>query len=70
MYGNDGAVMFDWKKIVFKFAFEKRGIFNKIPFYIKRSMEIFGKGSLHFHQETSSLIGNQTNHRTNMLLPY
>ena len=28
------------------------------------------KGLLHFHQETSSLIGNQTNHRANTFLPY
>ena len=33
-------------------------------------MEISGKGLLHFYQETSSLIGNQTNHRTNMSSPY
>ena len=33
-------------------------------------MEISGKGVLNFHQETPSLIGNQTNHRTNMFLPY
>ena len=29
-------------------------------------MEISGKELLHFHQETSSLIGYQTNHMTNM----
>ena len=45
----------------------KKGYFDKIPFYIKRSMEISGKGLLHFYQETSSLIDNQTNHGTNML---
>ena len=28
-------------------------------------MEISGKGLLYFYQQTSSLIGNQTNHRTN-----
>ena len=33
-------------------------------------MEISGKGLLHFHQETSSLIGYHNNHRTNMFLPY
>ena len=33
-------------------------------------MEISGKGLLHFYQDTSSLLGNQTNHRTNMFLPY
>ena len=33
-------------------------------------MDISGKGLLHFDQETPSLIGNQTNHRTNMFLPY
>ena len=36
----------------------------------KSSMEISGKGLLHFDQETSSLIGNQTYHRTNMFSPY
>ena len=33
-------------------------------------MDISGKGLLHFYQQASSLIGNQTNHRTNMCLPY
>ena len=33
-------------------------------------MEISGEGLLHFHQETSSLICYQTNHKTNILLPY
>ena len=33
-------------------------------------MEISGKELLHFNQETSSLISNQTNHRTNMFSPY
>ena len=33
-------------------------------------MEISGKGLLHFDQESSSLIGNQTYQRTNMFLPY
>ena len=33
-------------------------------------MEISGKGLLHFYQETSSLMGSQAYHRTNMLLPY
>ena len=32
-------------------------------------MEISGKGLLHFDQETASLIGNQTYHRTNMFSP-
>ena len=58
------------EKIALKFGFEKRGIFNKIPFLIKRSREISGKGLLHFDQETLSLIGNQTYHRTNMFSPY
>ena len=31
MYRNDGAVVY-LQKNVFKFSFEKRGIFNKIPF--------------------------------------
>ena len=58
------------EKFVLKFGFEKGGIFNKNLFYIKRSMEISGNGLLHFYQQASSLIGNQTNHRTNMFLPY
>ena len=33
-------------------------------------MEIARKGLFHFDQETSSLIGNQTYHRTNMSSPY
>ena len=33
-------------------------------------MEISEKGLLHFDQEASSLIGNQTYHRTNMFSPY
>ena len=33
-------------------------------------MEISGKGLLHFDQETSFLISNQTYHRTNMFSPY
>ena len=45
----------------------KKGIFlTKIHFYIKHSMEISGKGLLHSYQQASSLIGNQTNQRTNM----
>ena len=58
------------ENIVFKFDFVKRGIFAKLHFYIKRPMEISGKGVLHFQQETPSLIGSQTNLRTNMFLPY
>ena len=58
------------EKIALKFGLEKRGIFSKIPLYIKRSLEISGKGLLHFDQETLSLISNQTYHRTNMFSPY
>ena len=29
-------------------------------------MEISGKGLLHFYQQASSLMGNQTNHMRNM----
>ena len=58
------------EKFVLKFGFEKRGIFTKFHFYIKRSMEISGKRFLHFYQQASSLIGNRPNHRTNMVLPY
>ena len=58
------------EKIVLKFVFEKKGVFlKKIHFYLKRSMEISGKGFLQFYQQASSLIGNQTNHRTSMFLP-
>ena len=46
------------------------GICNKINFYIKRFMEITRKGLLNFYQQASSLIGKQTNHRTNMYLPF
>ena len=33
-------------------------------------MEISGNGLLQFDQESSSLIGNQIYHRSNMFLPY
>ena len=33
-------------------------------------MDISGKGWLHFCQETSSLVDNQTYHTTNMFLPH
>ena len=58
------------EKMPLKFGFEKRVFLTKFHFYIKRSMDISGKGLLHFDQETSSLIGNQTYHRTNMCSPY
>ena len=59
------------EKFALKFGFDKRGIyFLKINFYIKRSMEIIGKRLLYFYQQATSLIGNQTIHRTNMCLPY
>ena len=45
-------------------------IFGKISFFHKAFHGDFWKGSIHFHIETQSLIGNQTNHRTNMCLPY
>ena len=47
----------------------KKSIFYKNPFYIHRSTEISGIG-LHFYQQASSLIGYQTNQRTNPLLSY
>ena len=56
--------MLSWRlieKIVLKFGFEVKGIINKYHFYIKRSMEISGNRLLHFYQQASSLIGNQTN---------
>ena len=58
------------EKFVIKFDFEKGVFLTKIHFYLKRSMEIFGKGLLHFFQQASSLTGNQTNHMTTMFLPY
>ena len=58
------------EKIALKFGFEKGLFLTKFHFYIKRSMEISGKGLLQFDQETSSLIGNQTYHRTKMFSPY
>ena len=54
------------EKFVLKFGFKKGVFLTKFHFYIKRSMEISGKGFLHFYQQASSLIGNQTYHRTNM----
>ena len=49
----------------------KKGVFlAKFHFYMKRSKEISGKGFLQFYQQASSLICNQTNHRTSMFLPY
>ena len=49
----------------------KKGVFlAKIHFNIKRSIEIPGKGLLHFYQQASSLISNQTTHRKKLFLPY
>ena len=47
MYRNDGVVVFGWK-IVFKFGFEKRDIFNKIPFLHKAFHGDFRKGITSF----------------------
>ena len=58
------------EKFIVKFGFEKRVFLTKFQFYIKRSMEISGKGLLHYYQQAASLMGNQTNHRTNMSLPF
>ena len=58
------------EKIALKFGFEKRGIFNKIPFLHKAFHGDFWKRFTSFDQETLSLICNQTNHRKNMFLPY
>ena len=58
------------EKIDLKCGFEKGVFLTKIRFYTKRSMEIFGKGLLHFYQQASSLMGNQTNYRKNMIMPY
>ena len=46
------------EKMSLNVVLKKRGIFNRIQFYIKRSMDISGKGLLHLYQETSSLIGS------------
>ena len=64
-YRNDVIVVLDLN-IGLKIGFEQRGIFNKNHFYKRRSMEISGKGLLHFYQQALALIGNQTYHRTNM----
>ena len=69
MYRNDGACGFWLKILSLNLDFKKGYFLAKFLFYIRRSMEITGKGELHFHQETPSLIGNQTNHKTNMFLP-
>ena len=58
------------EKIALKLGFEKGYFVTKFHFYIKRSMEISGKGLLQFDQETSSLIGYQLYHRTKMFSPY
>ena len=58
------------EKFVLKFGFEKRGIFNKNPLLHKAFHGDFWKGTTSFFQQASSVIGNQTNHRTNMCLPY
>ena len=42
------------ENVVFKFGFEKGVSLTKFHFYIKRSMEISGKGLLHFHRESSN----------------
>ena len=47
----------------------KKGVFlTKLYFFIKRSMEISGKGLLNIFQQISSLMGNQTNHMTNVFI--
>ena len=58
------------ERIALKLGFEKGVFLTKFHFYIKRSMEISGKPLLHFDQETSSLIGNQTYQGTKMFSPY
>ena len=68
LYRNDAVVVLIDKFFV-KFGFEKGVFITKIHFYIKHSMEISGKGLLHFYQQASSLIDNQTNQRTDMFLP-
>ena len=63
LYRNDAVVVLDSSQ---NLALKKEVFSTKIHFYINRSMEISGRGLLHFYQQASSLIGNQTNHRTNM----
>ena len=68
--GTSSEMMLLWcliEKFVLKFGFEKRGIFNKNPFLHKASHGNFWKGTSSF-LSTSIILGNQTNHRTNMFL--
>ena len=58
------------ENIVLEFGFEKMGIFNKIPFLHKAFHGDIWKAITSFYQATSSMMGNQANHRTNMFLPY
>ena len=53
-------------KNVFKFGFEKRVFFNKIPFLQKAFHVHLWKGMTSFLSRNLSLIGNQLDHRTNM----
>ena len=70
MNRNDGVVVFDRKKLSLNLVLKEWVFLTKFYFCINRSTEISGKEVLHFYQETSSLIGNQANHRTSMFSPY
>ena len=63
-------MVFDRKKSPKNLVLKKGVFLTKFHFYIKHSTEISRKGILHFDQESSYMIGNQTYHRTNMFSPY
>ena len=46
------------ENVFFNLVLKKGVSLTKFHFYIKRSMEISGKGLLHFHQESSFLVRN------------
>ena len=46
------------ENVFFNLVLKKGVSLTKFHFYIKHSMEISGKGLLHFHQESSSLVSN------------
>ena len=66
MNRKDDFVVFCW--IICLKNLEKWDIFffTIFQFYMKRSMEISGKGLLHYYQQASSLMGHQTYHTTSM----
>ena len=59
------------ENFVLKFGCEKIGILNKIQVLHKALHGDYWKRiAFIFYQQASSLICNQTNHRTNICLPY